>query len=179
VQAKLRCSVYIAVSVDGFIAGPHGELDWLSVVERKGEDYGYEAFSSTVDAMVIGRKTYEVALTFPAWPYAGKRCIVLTHRKIEPCHGEESFSGKPKGLVDELARDGVRRVYVDGGEVIRQFLAAKLIDDMTLSVIPVLLGDGIPLFGRDGPEQPLTLVKSQSWPSGLVQTVYRFDSTEK
>jgi len=167
-----RCSVFIATSLDGFIARPDGTFDFLSIVETPGEDYGFAEFFATVDALVIGRNTYETALGFPEWPYAGKRCIVLTHRETPSVHGEQFFSGAASGLVEQLALVGAQRLYVDGGAVIRDFLAAGLIDDMTLSIVPLLLGTGIPLFGAEVPEQRLLLESSRSYPSGLVQLHY-------
>jgi dihydrofolate reductase len=141
-----RFSVFIAVSVDGYIARKDGALDWLDRVELPGEDYGYAEFMSSVDALVIGRNTYDTVLGFGEWPYADKRCVVLTQRPAQAAHGERFFAGDVAALVAEFALQGVRRVYVDGGGVIRQFLAADLLDDLTLSVIPVLLGSGVPLF---------------------------------
>jgi dihydrofolate reductase len=168
-----RCSVFIATSLDGFIARPDGAIDWLSIVEQPGEDYGYAAFFETVDALVIGRKTYETVLRFETWPYAGKRCVVLTHDPPTSRHGEEFFDGVPGDLIERLSRDGVKRVYVDGGNVIQQFLAAGLVDDITLSVVPVLLGEGIRLFGPTSKDVRLDLVRSRSFASGLVQNEYR------
>jgi dihydrofolate reductase len=167
------CSVFIATSLDGYIARPDGSIDWLSIVERSGEDYGYAAFFQTIDALVIGRKTYETVLAFEAWPYAGKRVVVLTHARPRGLHGEEFFDGLPGDLLERLSRDGVGRIYVDGGSVIRQFLAAGLVDDVTLSVVPMLLGDGIRLFGTTGKDVPLDLVRCRSFASGLVQSEYR------
>jgi dihydrofolate reductase len=167
-----RCSVFIATSIDGYIARPDGTFDFLSIVERPGEDYGFAEFFATVDALVIGRKTYETALGFAEWPYAGKRCIVLTHREAPSVHGEQFFAGEPAALVDQLGLSGAQRLYVDGGAVIRQFLLEGLIDDLTLSVIPVLLGNGIPLFGPELPEQRLKLQASRAYDSGLVQLTY-------
>jgi dihydrofolate reductase len=165
--------VFIALSADGFIARSDGGLDWLSRVERGGEDYGYKAFAETTDVLVMGRNTYDVVLGIGHWGYEGMRCIILTNRPAESRRGEEFFSGSPEQLADQLARQGARRVYVDGGVVIRQFLAARLIDDLTLSVIPVLLGSGIPLFATGASEQALVLETSQSFDSGLVQLRYR------
>jgi dihydrofolate reductase len=167
-----RCSVFIALSVDGFIAHTDGTFDFLSLVAEPGQDYGFADFFGTVDALVIGRNTYETALGFPEWPYAGKRCIVLTHRDAPSQHGEQFFSGEPAALVEQLALVGVQRLYVDGGAVIRQFLSANLIDDLTLSIIPTLLGRGISLFGDEVPEQRLVLESHQVYPSGLVQLRY-------
>jgi dihydrofolate reductase len=171
-MARPQCSVYIATSLDGFIARPDGAIDWLTPMMQPGEDYGYKRFFGAIDAIVFGRKTYETALGFGEWPYAGKRCVVLTHRALAPRHDEERYEGSLAALVEQLGAAGVRRIYVDGGEVIRQFLAAGLIDDLTLSVVPVLLGDGIPLF-RGGEERWLQLVESRAFSTGLVQLEYR------
>jgi len=168
-----RCSVFIATSLDGFIARRDGSIDWLSIVETPGEDYGYARFFANVDALVMGRGTYDTVRGFPSWPYGDKRCVVLTHNPPEPAHGERFHTGSPQPLLEQLHVDGVRRVYVDGGAVIRQFLAADLIDDLTLSIIPVLLGDGLPLFEDGGPGKRLRLEASQAFPSGLVQLRYR------
>ncbi len=167
-----RCSVFIATSLDGFIARQDGTFDFLSIVESPGEDYGFAEFFGSVDVLVVGRHTYETALAFPEWPYAGKRCIVLTHRETPSVHGEHFFAGAAAALVEQLALGGAQRLYVDGGAVIRDFLVADLIDDLTLSIVPVLLGSGIALFGAEVPEQRLTLETSRSYPSGLVQLRY-------
>lgn len=166
----LRCSVYIAVSADGFIARKNDALDWLDRVQIPGEDYGYASFMRTIDVLVMGRRTYEVALGFPSWPYEGKRIVVLTSTpNRESRHGEEFFSGDVRDLVKRY--EG--RAYIDGGEVIRSFLKAHLVDDLTLSVVPILLGSGIPLFGPGLPETSLELEESRSFTSGLVQSRYR------
>ena len=166
------CSVFIATSLDGYIARKDGGIDWLDSVQLEGEDYGFKAFFDTVDALVMGRNTYETALGFDAWPYVGKRCIVLTHRPATSLHGEEFFAGTATELRGKLAGEGVARAYIDGGVVIRQFLEARLVSELTLSVVPLLLGDGIPLFGPGGAEQGWTLDLVRSWPTGLVQSRY-------
>ena len=167
-----RCSVFIATSLDGYIARPDGTFDFLSIVEQQDEDYGFAEFFASVDALVIGRNTYETALAFPEWPYAGKRCLVLTHRETPSVHGEQFFAGAAAGLVEQLGMAGAQRLYVDGGAVIRDFLAGDLIDDLTLSIVPTPLGKGIPLFGPEVPEQRLILESSRAYPSGLVQLRY-------
>lgn len=170
----MQCSVFIATSLDGFIARADGGLDWLSLVEMRDEDYGYARFAASIDALIMGRNTYDTALGFEAWPYTGKRVIVLTNRPLEPRHGEEARRGSDlPALVEELADDGVYRAYIDGGDVIRQFLAAGLVDDLTLSIVPIVLGSGKPLFGQLGAELLLQLESTQSWPSGLAQLRYR------
>ncbi|HSK01903.1 MAG TPA: dihydrofolate reductase family protein [Kofleriaceae bacterium] len=172
----MQCSVYIATSLDGYIARPDGGLDWLAAAQSSGEDYGYAKFAATVDALVLGRATYDTVLGFGGWPYGGKRVVVLTHRPAQSRHGEEFHGGNVEDLARRLARDGVKRVYVDGGAVIQQFLAARLIDDLTISIIPVVLGAGIRLFSDHGAEEPLVLEGVDSYPTGLVQVRYRVKS---
>ncbi len=167
-----RCSVYIAVSLDGFIARSDGRIDWLSIVEQAGEDYGYQRFHDSIDTIVLGRATYDTVLGFEGWPHAGKRVVVMTHSPPAPRHDEEFYSGPPGPLVARLGAEGARRVYVDGGAVIQQFLAEALIDDMTVSIIPMLLGEGIRLFGKTGKDIRLTLLGSKAFDSGLVQLEY-------
>jgi dihydrofolate reductase len=169
----MQCSVYIAASLDGYIARSDGGIDWLSIVDRAGEDYGYQSFHQSVDTVVVGRSTYNLALGFDPWPYAGKRCVVLTHAPPAPRHGEEFYSGSPRELCDRLAEQGATRVYVDGGAVIQQFLSAGLVTDLTVSFVPVLLGEGVRLFGNTGGDLPLELARTKSFPSGLVQVQYR------
>jgi dihydrofolate reductase len=168
----VRCSVFIAASLDGFIARSDGGIDWLSVVERSGEDYGFGEFMASVDTLVLGRKTWETALGFPEWPYAGKRVVVMSRHPRAARHGETFHPGPPEALVAALAEAGARHLYVDGGATIRAFLAAGLVDELTLSVIPVLLGAGIPLFGDGVREAPLTLRSCRGFDAGLVQLRY-------
>jgi dihydrofolate reductase len=170
----MRCSVYIATSLDGCIASKDGRLDWLSLVECPGEDYGYARFLASVDTLVVGRKTYDTARGFPAWPYAGKRCVVLTSGVPESApHGEEFYAGDPVALVSRLAREGAKHVYVDGGAAIRALLAAGLVTEITISIVPTVLGEGVPLFAGLAEEVRLELVESKSFSSGLVQMTYR------
>jgi dihydrofolate reductase len=170
------CSVFIAASLDGFIARPDGGLDWLDAVQSPGEDYGFGEFFSSIDTLVLGRRTYEWALGFGGWPYAGKRVAVLTHRPGEPRHGETFLAGDPAAIVERLGREGARHLYVDGGATIARFLEAGLVDDLTISILPVLLGDGIRLFPGRPPETRLALVESRAFPSGLVRLRYRAGS---
>ena len=168
-----RCSVFIAASLDGYIARADGAIDWLSVVERAGEDYGYRAFFDSVDALVMGRKTYDTVLGFDDWPYESKRCVVVTHAPPASKRRDEEFTAEaPASLLARMAGEGVRSVYVDGGTVIRQFLAAGVIDELTLSVIPILLGTGIRLFDGGGTERKLRLVESRAFESGLARLKY-------
>lgn len=161
-------SVFIATSLDGYIARADGGIDWLSIVEQPGEDYGFAAFFATVNTIVMGRGTYDVVRAFPQWPYGTKRVVVLTHRPAEGRAGVEFFSGD----IRELRLPG--RTYVDGGNVVQQFLAADRIDDMTISILPIVLGAGIRLFAGGEGEHRLTLQGHRTWTSGLVQL--RYDS---
>jgi dihydrofolate reductase len=170
-MVRARCSVFLATSVDGYIARRDGALDWL---ERfHGHDHGYAAFFASIDTIVVGRGTYDTVLGFGEWPYHGKRVVVMTHRPGVADHDERFTSEPPHEVVAGLSRDGARRIYVDGGNVIRQFLAAGLIDDLTISVVPIVLGAGIRLFAGDEGEHALVLDSSESWPNGLVQLRYR------
>jgi dihydrofolate reductase len=165
--------VFIATSLDGYIARPDGGIDWLERVELAGEDYGFADFFASVDALVMGRATYDVVSSFAEWPYADKRLYVLTNRPAEAVHGEVFVAGTPGEVLERVAADGAQHVYVDGGVVIRQFAAAGLIDRYTISIIPIMLGAGIRLFAGGEGEHGLVLERSHSWAaSGLVQVVY-------
>jgi dihydrofolate reductase len=166
-------SVYIAVSLDNCIARDDGGLDWLAdVQDAGGGDYGYAAFMETIDAVVLGRSTYDAVRTFDTWPFTGKRVIVLTNRALVSAFGEESYAGALAPLMERLGTEGVQRIYLDGGATIRQGLDEAIIDDMTLSMVPVLLGSGRPLFTRGLPGSSWRLLHAESFPTGLVQLVY-------
>lgn len=166
-------SVYIATSLDGFIARDDGSLDWLEgVQEAGGDDYGYGDFMDTVDAVVLGRSTYDAVLQFDLWPFDTKRVLVVTNRPLSPVNGEEAYAGALAPLMDRLGTEGVRRVYLDGGHLIRQGLDEGLVDDLTLSLVPVVLGAGRPLFTRGLPGSEWELVTATSHPTGLVQVRY-------
>jgi dihydrofolate reductase len=168
-----RCSVFIATSLDGFIARPDGRLDWLEPMHVPGEDHGYRAFFDAVDTIVVGRGTYDVVTGFAEWPYAGKHVVVLTHRPAPARHEETFVAAEPEALLARLAREGARRVYVDGGDVISRFVARGLVDDLTLNVVPIVLGDGIRLFRSPLPERAFALEETRAFPTGLVQLRYR------
>jgi dihydrofolate reductase len=175
----LKVTLYIAASVDGFIAGPHGEIDWLSMVECPDEDYGYYQFYDSVDALVMGRKTYEVPAGVAEWPYPGKPSYVLTRQDLKTDRDDVKFVSDPAAtVVESLRRQGFRHVWlVGGGEVIRAFLAQGLIDEHIISFIPIILGTGIPLFPPPNPQQRLELISSRNFPSGLIQAHYRSKAT--
>ena len=169
--------VFIATSLDGFIARPDGEIDWLTRGNSEGEDHGYHSFMASVDGIIMGRGTYEKVLTFPTWPYAGK-AVVLTHSLREAdlpqqLRSRVSFSSEePSILFKRLFSEGWAHAYVDGGKVIQSFLRAGLIADMIITKIPVLIGSGLPLFGIVDTDIQLKHVKTNSFPSGLVQSKY-------
>lgn len=175
----IKFSVYIATSLDGFIARPDGGLDWLPQPQAApdGEDYGYQAFSDSIDTLVMGRATYEKALTFGAWPYEGKRTVVLSSgQPAIPNHLKphvETTGLLPHALAEHLVKTGSRSVYVDGGKTIQSFLRAGLIDEITLTMVPVLIGSGLPLFGPIEADVRLELMSSRSFADGLVQSTYR------
>ncbi len=168
---EVRFAVFIAMSLDGFIARMDGGIEWLRPFES--EEHGYEAFFAGVEALVIGRGTYDTVLGFPSWLYGRKRVIVCTSRPATPAHGEELWSGSPRALAERLDHEGVRRVYLDGGALIRSFLRENLpVDELTINVVPLVLGSGRPLFAPELPELPLRLLEAKSFPSGLVQLRY-------
>ena len=169
----MEASVFIATSLDGFIARPNDDLDWLPA--GGGEEHGYEAFMSTVDALVVGRRTYEKVLTFDTWPYGQKPVVVLSTRALAPAPPQavvERMSGSPAEIVSQLAARGMQHIYVDGGITIQRFLQAGLIHRLIITRIPVLLGAGIPLFGPLQRDIVLQPVWTKQYASGLVQSEY-------
>jgi dihydrofolate reductase len=170
---KPLTSVFIGTSLDGFIARVNGELDFLP--PGGGEPHGYEEFMATVDALVIGRKTFETVLTFDEWPYGEKRVFVLSTRPLAAAPDGafvEHMAGNPADIVSQLAARGIRHVYVDGGITIQRFLQAGLIQRLIITRVPVLIGTGIPLFGPLQHDIALTHVATRQYASGLVQSEY-------
>lgn len=174
----MKVSVYIATSLDGFIARENGDIDWLPAegADGTGEDYGYREFIDSVDYLVMGRYTYEKALTFNEWPYLNKPVIVLSSKAVnipESIAGAvESMSCSPPDLVYRLAERGARHLYVDGGRTIQQFLAAGLIQQLIITRVPVLIGSGIQLFGPLERDIVLRHIETRQFKSGLVQSRY-------
>lgn len=170
----MKKTVYIATSLDGFIARENGGLDWLP--SEGDEDYGYAALMASVDTLVMGRNTFETVRSFGAWPYAEKRVVVLSHRPLalldELAETVESMAGTPSEIVARLAERGAKHLYIDGGQVIRQFLRARLVDELILTRVPVLLGEGLPLFGPTDGDIVLHHVRTESFRNGLVQSRY-------
>lgn len=173
-MSRPHASVFLATSIDGFIARTDGGIDWLAVVERPGEDYGIQAFYDSVDTIVMGRKTYETGLGFDQWPYAAMRCVVVTGDTTRTSrHGEAFYSGELAVLFERLGAEGAKHIYVDGGVVIAQALRAGLVDEVTISIIPIVLGEGTPLAPKVGADVKLDLVAHEVFESGLVQLKYR------
>jgi dihydrofolate reductase len=170
----MKASVFIATSLDGFIARHDGALDWLPA--NGGEPHGYDEFIATVDAVVIGRNSFEKVLEFDPWPYGKKRVIVLTTRPSEVVAPDgavmEVMAGTPREIVTRLAERGMKHLYIDGGVTIQRFLEAGLIQRVIITRIPVLLGSGIPLFGPLARDIRLKHVATRAYPSGLVQSEY-------
>ena len=169
----MKASVFIATSLDGFIARANGDLDWLP--PGGGEPHGYDEFIASVDAIVIGRKTFEKVLTFGAWPYGDKRVVVLSSRPVDLSAADgpvEQMAGTPAEIVSQLVASGAHHLYVDGGITIQRFLGAGLIQRLIITRVPVLIGEGIPLFGALPRDILLNHVATRHYPSGLVQTEY-------
>ena len=172
----IKVSVFLGISLDGYIAGADNDLSWLSVVETDPpEDTGYNALMAGIDVLVMGRNTYETVLTFGFWPYEGKQVVVLTSRPLAPLHGETSFNGSLRELLTELSAHGLKHVYLDGGNVVRQGLQQQLVDELTLSWVPVTIGKGVRLFEGDMSMSQWKLTGQQAFPSGLLQARYKFD----
>lgn len=167
-----RLSVFIASSLDGYIATADDGLGWLEAASRPGEDYGYDAFLATVDALAMGRGTYDFIASIDPLPFGGRPVYVFTTRPVAPRDGVTAWSASPQEALHEWSAMGLKRVYVDGGALISSFLGAGMIDDMVLTLVPVLLGSGKPLFHRTDVSTSLTLTDVTSWPSGLTRLSY-------
>ncbi len=171
-KTQPKISVYIAMSIDGYIARKDGSLDWLERGHVGDEDYGFKKFFNSIDALVLGKNTYEVVSSFDKWPYSGKKVIVLSSTLKTVRQEAELFCGQLSNLGSRLYSEGVKHVWVDGGVTVSKFLESGLVDHITISVIPVVLGSGIPLFSVMNNEQLCRFISTQSYPSGLVQLRY-------
>lgn len=170
----MTVSIFIGASVDGFIARPNDDLDWLP--EGGGEPHGYDEFMVSVDALVIGRNTFEKVLTLGAWPYGAKRVVVLSSHPLDLSQAVggvvEQMSGTPDEIVSQLAASGAHNLYIDGGITIQGFLRAGLVQRLIITRVPVLIGAGIPLFGTLPHDVRLDHISTRHFPSGLVQSEY-------
>jgi dihydrofolate reductase len=179
-RASSKVSVFIGMSLDGFIARLNGDLDWMRAPGvQAGDDYGYSKFMERIDAIVMGRKTFEKVLTFENWPYE-KPVFVLTRRPLRiPAELQkkiETMSGAPAEVVDWLAKRGFLRLYVDGGQTIQGFLRAGLVHELIVSQLPILIGTGIPLFGPLRADIRLKHVETRTFAGGMVQSTYEVGS---
>jgi dihydrofolate reductase len=166
---------YVAASLDGYIAPPDGSLDWLASHEANTEDYGYAEFYASVDAVLVGRRTYEQCLAFPEWPYPGKPCWAFSHRPLKAASKDITITAEsPQCVAALLLEREVRRAWlVGGGELAGSFRAAQLITEYVVTVLPVVLGGGTPLFAVQGPKEDLKLMETRKFSGGLVQMRYR------
>ena len=170
----MTVSVFIGTSVDGFIARPNGDLDFLP--PGGGEPHGYNEFIASVDAILIGRKTFETVLTMEDWPYADKRVVVLSGRPLDLSGAGgvvEQMAGSPAEIASRLAASGAHHLYVDGGVTIQGFLRAGLIQRLIITRVPVLIGEGVSLFGTLSQDIRLRHIATRHYPSGLVQSEYQ------
>jgi dihydrofolate reductase len=171
--SERKASVFVGTSLDGFLARPDGSFDFLPA--EGGESHGFEEFLATIDALVMGRNTFDVVRAMPAWPYGGKPVSVLTTRPLgdlPPGIPVEAMAGTPAEIVEALASRGVNRLYVDGGLTIQSFLRAGLIDRIVVTRVPVLIGTGIPLFGPLAHDVRLRHVSTRVLGGIMVQSEY-------
>jgi dihydrofolate reductase len=175
-----ECAIFVGVSLDGFIARPNGDLDWL-MGEGGGDsaEYGYNEFIAGIDAIVMGRKTFEKVLTLDKWYYGNKRLVVLSHRPLDLTIARarggvvEQMAGSPAEIVSRLSGTGATRLYIDGGITIQEFLRAGLLRRFILSRLPILIGEGIPLFGSLPRDIRLSHIATRTFSGGMVQSEYR------
>jgi dihydrofolate reductase len=167
--------LYIATSLDGYIAKPNDDLSFLSIVEQEGEDYGYTDFVHTVDTIIIGRKTYDWVMTqVSEFPHADKKIFIITRTERKNAGNTTFFSGNLKDLILRLKNEPGKNIFIDGGaELVNGLLKEKLIDEFIISIIPILVGSGTKLFTDGRPEQKLQLLSTKQFDKGLVQLHYK------
>lgn len=170
-------TIYIATSLDGYIAKPNDDLSFLKLVEKEGEDYGYTAFTATIDTIILGRKTYDWVLKEIGSAHYdnGDRNVYVITRTERPSAGKTTFyTGSLTELVQQLKSEHGKNIYCDGGaEIINELLKNDLIDEFIISVVPVLVGNGTRLFKDNRPEQTLELVRAETFDTGLAQLHYK------
>lgn len=172
-MSRPRIRLYVAVSLDGFIADREGRVDWLRPYEA--EDVGFSAFLGEIGTVVSGRRTYDQARSFETWPYSGKRVVVLTHRPLgrDTPAGVETYSGDIAPLAEQLRRETHGDIWILGGATVAQeFLERGFVDRIELYVIPVLLGDGVRLFAPGESMRTLAFSEAKSYPNGIVGLIY-------
>jgi len=167
--------LYIATSLDGYIAKPNDDLDFLNIVEQEGQDYGYADFVKNVDAVIVGRKTYDkvIAMGFD-FPHADKDAYIITRTSRPNIGSVKFYTGDLKSLVLKLKNESGKNIFCDGGaEIVNELLKEDLIDEYIISVIPILVGNGTQLFKDGRPEQKIELVSVKSFEKGLIQLHYK------
>jgi dihydrofolate reductase len=174
----MKTYIFIAASLDGYIARADGNIDWLMAATPPGDQHGYGEFIAQIDTIVMGRKTFETVLGFDDWPYDGKRVIILS-RTLAAIPARlsgkaELHRGPVRELHGALAAGGCHGLYIDGGQTVQSFLRESLVDELTLTCIPILLGSGIPLFGALPDDLPLQHVATRVIADSLVQSSYTF-----
>lgn len=177
----MKCSVFCGISVDGFLARPNHGLDFLDTGSQV--PHGFKEFYDSVDVVVIGRRTYEVVLGFGKWAYGKKSVVVLSSRQLDfsKIKGAviRQMSGEPAGIIKQLEKQNFKHAYIDGGITIQRFLASGLIDRMIVTRVPVLIGEGIPLFGPVAKDILLDHVATRTYKGGLVQSEYNIAAVAK
>ena len=171
----MKTSAYIGTSLDGFIARKNGDIDWLCQFATDEAVQAYEAFMEKIDAIVIGRGTFEKILTFPFWPYEKQAFLLSTTIKEVPKSINQKISIlslEPEKIPDYLANEGYSGVYIDGGKVIQSFLMGDLIDELIIAKVPILIGEGIPLFGYLSTDLRFDHTRTEVQSNGLVRSYY-------
>ncbi|MFN3528645.1 MAG: dihydrofolate reductase family protein [Bacteroidia bacterium] len=169
----MKTKVFIAMSLDGFIAGPNESLDFLNPMQLPDTDYGYADFMAQIDTVIMGRKTYDKLLSFGGdFPFSSQKCVVWSRQPRMSETQVQWHQGPLNDLLEELEQSGSQNIYADGGQLITALLQLHKIDELIISVIPVLLGAGTPLFGSFDRPVSLRLLKQEAFASGLVQLRY-------
>jgi dihydrofolate reductase len=174
-QTNRKVILYIAVSLDGYIAKPNDDLGFLSIVEQEGQDYGYAEFIKTVDTVIVGRKTYDKVMSMGFdFPYADIDAYIITRTPRPNIGSVKFYSDNLKSLVDNLKSGSGKDIFCDGGaEIVNELLKDDLVDEFIISVIPILVGNGIKLFKDGRPEQRLELISAKQFDKGLAQLHYK------
>jgi dihydrofolate reductase len=171
-----KLSLFIATSLDGYIAKPNDDLSFLKLVEKEGEDYGYAEFTANIDAIILGRKTYDWVLREIGTSHYdnGERDVYVITRTAKPSVGKTKFyTGNLTDLIQKLKSENGENIYCDGGaEIVNELMKSDLIDEFIISIVPVLLGNGTRLFKDGRPEQQLELLNSKTFDTGLIQLHY-------
>jgi dihydrofolate reductase len=174
-MVQRKVVLFIAMSLDGYIAKPGDDLSFLSIVSEEGQDYGYSAFVDTIDTVIMGRKTYDWVMTqVPEFPHAQLNSYIITRCSKESKGDIKFYSGDLKELITGLKSKPGKDIFVDGGaEIVNELMKGDLIDEYVISIIPIMLGEGVRLFKSGRPEQMLKFISTKSFDKGLVQLHYK------